>query len=274
VAIGPAGDRHRSALSHDLLPAATSLGHALDPNGGVVKDSVRLGHAEVPYLIVRSARRRRTIEIRVDRVEGVVVAAPERTSRAALREALARRGRWILERLAEAAATAAPRFVSGEVFPVAGTPALLDVREHRGRAPRVGLVNATLGVDLPARLAAEGREAAVRVALVRWYRGVALARVQRAVERLEPVVGARATRVLVRDQRRRWGSCAADGTLRFNWRLAMLDDELVEYVVCHELTHLLHGGHGPAFWTALEGVMPGAKRLRAQLHSAGRALPL
>ena len=54
--------------------------------------------------------------------------------------------------------------------------------------------------------------------------------------------------VLIRDQRWRWGSCAPDGTLRFNWRAVMLKPALIEYLVVHELAHLTHRNHSKDFW--------------------------
>ena len=81
-------------------------------------------------------------------------------------------------------------------------------------------------------------------------------------------------RVLVRDQKTRWGSCSSDGTLRFNWRLAMLDPELVESVVVHELAHLDVMNHSPAFWKVVLRAMPDAKERGKRLREAGRYLPL
>ncbi len=81
-------------------------------------------------------------------------------------------------------------------------------------------------------------------------------------------------RVLIRDQRLRWGSCAPDGTLRFNWRVVMLKPSLIEYVVVHELAHLTHPNHSPSFWGLVTEVMPDAQERRARLREEGRTLPL
>ena len=81
-------------------------------------------------------------------------------------------------------------------------------------------------------------------------------------------------RVLIRDQRRRWGSCAPDGTLRFNWRAMMLEPALVEYIVVHELAHLSIKNHGPDFWGLVVRAMPDAQQRRQRLREAGHLLPL
>jgi predicted metal-dependent hydrolase len=63
-------------------------------------------------------------------------------------------------------------------------------------------------------------------------------------------------RLELRQWRRRWGECRADGTLRFNWRLILLPPEIVDYVVVHELAHLVVPGHSPDFWRQVEHHLP------------------
>ncbi|MCY4560018.1 MAG: M48 family metallopeptidase, partial [Chloroflexi bacterium] len=76
-----------------------------------------------------------------------------------------------------------------------------------------------------------------------------------------------------RNQRRRWGSCAADGTLRFNWRVMLLEPALIDYIVVHELAHLTHMNHSPAFWELVCQTIPDARHRRKRLRETSRALP-
>ena len=80
--------------------------------------------------------------------------------------------------------------------------------------------------------------------------------------------------VLIRDQRQRWGSCAPDGTLRFNWRVVMLRPKLAEYIVVHELAHLKANSHSAEFWTLVSNLLPDAQQRRRLLREAGRMLSL
>ena len=79
---------------------------------------------------------------------------------------------------------------------------------------------------------------------------------------------------LIRDQRRRWGSCAPDGTLRFSWRGMMLEPALIDYIVVHELAHLAQQNHSSDFWTLVASALPDAQERRKRLREAGRTLPL
>ena len=119
------------------------------------------------------------------------------------------------------------------------------------------------------------RRERIRRAVVAWYRARAGDRVPACVARWQPRLGrGPAPRVLIRDQRQRWGSCAPDGTLRFNWRAVMLEPALIDYIVVHELAHLAVRSHSPEFWRIVTAVMPDAQHRRRRLREAGRSLPL
>lgn len=73
-------------------------------------------------------------------------------------------------------------------------------------------------------------------------------------------------RVSIRNQRSRWGSCSAQKNLNFNYRLVHLSPELRDYVVVHELCHLVELNHGPKFWSLVERMIPNARRLSHQIR--------
>jgi hypothetical protein len=94
--------------------------------------------------------------------------------------------------------------------------------------PRLGLDRLRLTED------AGRREALARISLIAQSEAMAL--------------GVRYTRIALRDQRSRWGSCSTTGTLSFNWRLVLAPHDVLDYVVVHEVCHLIEHNHGPDFW--------------------------
>ena len=173
---------------------------------------------------------------------------------------------------------AAPkRFVSGETLPYLGRNVRM-VFESGGRALAGGPLRPLALPVSPCRQSLEDRERceSIRRAIVGWYQDSRRRAVRRPASSAggPGSVGERGRGVLIRDQRQRWGSCAPDGTLRFNWRTMMLPPALIEYVVVHELAHLTHQNHSTDFWGLMTKAMPDAQHRRKRLREAGRTLPL
>ena len=76
------------------------------------------------------------------------------------------------------------------------------------------------------------------------------------------------------NQKSRWGSCSSKRVISLNWRILLLDYEIGEYVLYHELAHLQHMNHSFRYWNLLDEWLPGAKNIDRKLSSAGRELML
>ncbi|MBI2911853.1 MAG: M48 family metallopeptidase [Chloroflexi bacterium] len=236
---------------------------------------VAVGPTVIEFNLRRSQRRRRTIEIAVDAAKGVLVAAPARATLASIDDLVRRRASWILQRLAavETAAHGAIRqWVTGETVLYLGRDYRLRVGAAEGiAAPEVRLDGDCLEVWLPLEEGGGEAETARDVGAVveQWYRWSAGRYLSQRVDVYAPLLGVEPRQVLVRHQERRWGSCARDGTLRFNWRLVLAPLPIVDYVVVHELCHLLHLNHGPQFWEQVERLVPDYRFRRRELRLEG-----
>ena len=238
-------------------------------------DRVRCGEETIGYRIRRSARRTRTIQISVDR-DGVLLAAPLDAKDDELRELVVRRAPWIRKKL-DALADAPPplRFVSGETLPYLGRTIPLTCDSAPLSTPVVRLEAERILIAVPARLTDPERCEAVRGAVVAWYRSRAAHLLPAAVADWWGRLGSGLPpAVLVRDQRKRWGSCGSDGVIRLNWRLIMLDRELIDYVVVHELSHLRVRNHSPAFWKVVAQSIPDVAQRHRRLQEIALRLPL
>ena len=233
------------------------------------------GDSTIVYQVRRSKRRKKTIQISV--VGGEVrVAAPMRTPNRELKAIVQKRAPWILRHISDAAMETPPkRLVNGETMPYLGRELPLTVEASDVRRPKMNLDLWGFRLTVPLTLEDEERYEVIRGLLTGWYRARAAEQMQSLVEQWRPRLGAETvSRVLVRDQRRRWGSCAPDGTLRFNWRVIMLEPALIEYVAVHELAHLVHPNHSSSFWGLVSQMMPDAQERRSRLREEGRNLPL
>jgi len=79
------------------------------------------------------------------------------------------------------------------------------------------------------------------------------------------IMGVQPTAMRITGATTRWGSCSSKGSVNFSWRLMLCDDDVIDYVVVHELAHLREMNHSPRFWAIVAGVLPDYKRRKAKL---------
>lgn len=216
---------------------------------------------------VRWSRRRRTVGITVRRDGDLQVAAPSGTPAKKLEAMVRAKAPWVRRKLTEFAAleppTAPRRFVDGESLPYLG-------RLHQfvlidgGSAP-VGLRHGRFEMS-------RSLDGQARAAMVAWYTAKARTRIEDRVAHFGPLVGAAPAGLVVRDLgQRRWGVChCATRIVTFHWELVMQPQRIIDYVVVHELAHLLEPNHGRGFWEQVERVLPDWKERRRWLALHGR----
>ena len=98
-------------------------------------------------------------------------------------------------------------------------------------------------------------------------RNLAKEYIPRRVAELAPLVGVTPTGVKITSARKRFGSCSGKNSLCFSWRLMQYPSEAIDYVIIHELIHILHHDHSAAFWAAVAQVMPDYKQRQALLRA-------
>ncbi|MEZ3507038.1 MAG: M48 family metallopeptidase [Lachnospiraceae bacterium] len=113
-----------------------------------------------------------------------------------------------------------------------------------------------------------------RAALTQRYIAAAKEYFPKRAAYFQQFTGGTYNRITIRDQKTRWGSCSARGTLSFNWRLMLAPPSILDYVVIHELCHLTHMNHSAAFWQAVEKVCPDYRTARKWLKDHGQELVL
>lgn len=254
--------------------AAASGGN--DPDDGPLR-RVQAGDSWIEYRVRRSRRRRKTYQISV-KSGLVLVAVPYRTTNRQAEEMVLQKAAWILSKLSlEPQEPTAPSLLSGEKLPYLGGAVTLWVQGVVATptgSPELALERGTLKIAMPMGLPEEEQHDRLGKAVADWYGERAEEQVWAHIGRWWPVLGrGGAPTVRIRNQRRRWGSCSSDGVLRFNWRLAMLEPALTEYVVVHELAHLTHMNHSSDFWGLVEEHLPDVKERRRRLREAGPTLP-
>jgi predicted metal-dependent hydrolase len=226
------------------------------------------GGVDAPVTI-RVSRRARRIALRVMTAErGVELVLPRGVPKKLGLNFLAAKRDWIAARL-DALPQPVP-FAEGAVIPVLGVPHRICPARDPG-APAVAIVDGEIRVS--------GEGAAVARAVRAHLMALARAEFARRAQSCAARIGRQAARIGVRDTRSRWGSCSAGGNLSFCWRLVLAPEGVLDYVVAHEVAHLVEMNHGPRFWRLVHDLCPGSaaarawlKRHRTELLSYGAAV--
>jgi len=228
--------------------------------------SIRLEGRDIAYLLRRSDRR--TIGFSIGH-DGLKVTAPRRVSERDIERALASKSGWILAKLDAWSERPAPRtldLVDGAVLPWLGGEISLRL-DPTGVRTSVRRDDDGLVLRHDPDLSGELRVRTLTAALQRFYTRQGQALMAPRVEAYAAQLGRPVRKVIVRDQKRRWGSCAADGTIRLNWRLMGFPEELIDYVCAHEAAHLVEHNHSPAYWRVVAGLMPDWKARRDRMRA-------
>jgi hypothetical protein len=217
--------------------------------------------------IIRS--RRRTVALIVEPDGRLVVRAPLHARQADIERLVAYKADWIERKRAQfrLAPQAAPRrrFQDGERFPYLGQEYPLQIAARQ---------SSPLVFDEAFHLAHSALPQASQV-FEAWYRRRGRELFTQRAAHFAHLHGLRYTSVRLSSARTRWGSCGAKGSLNFNWRLVMAPPDVIDYVIIHELAHLVERNHSPRFWARVAAMMPDYKVQRSWLktHSASLSWP-
>ncbi len=217
------------------------------------------------YALVRS-RKRRTLCLQVSPAGELRLLVPARTSQQDIDAFLTAKSLWIERALKRARALPEmPPFADGLGLRVLDDRVTLALRLRPGpaRVQRTGSLLSAAACD----------EVQARAAVESWYREAARHHAVARIIHFAPLVGRVPRRIRIAGQKTRWGSCSPQGTVSLNFRLMLMPAALFDYVVAHELCHLIAAHHGRAFWRELARVMPDYERRRERLHEIGQHLP-
>jgi predicted metal-dependent hydrolase len=224
----------------------------------------------LPYRIRRSDRALHA-RILVD-ADGVQVVVPRRFPLRNVEPFVQEKRPWIertLRRMRESESEVPrPQIQQGGGIPYLGERLVLDMSAEAGRTrPFVCRRGEELRVVLPAG-------ADPRNALEAWYRRQARSEVAVRLDAAVARAGRSYTTLQIRGQRTRWASCSTSGAMSFNWRLLLAPEEILDYVVEHEVAHLDVQDHSERFWRLLASRCPAWQEHEAWLRRHGHALRL
>lgn len=234
--------------------------------------SVCLAGKAVHYTL-KTSQRAKNLRLYIDLENGLMVTVPEKYDPGSLDQVLIEKQGWILNKLAYFAELqadlAAAGIKPGKNILYRGREYQVEVQAKKTAACNVEIEEGKMVVMLD-----EGSGKDSAVVLERWLKSMARLLINQRIRVVNNVLNLHFNRVAIRGQKTRWGSCSRLGNLNFNWRLVMAPLPVMDYVVVHELLHLVEPNHSKKFWDLVENVCPDYKDSRDWLKKNGHRLKI
>ena len=235
------------------------------------RSEIQFGLMRIPFQIRRSDRRG-TVALTLD-AGRLVVTAPATTTIDRLNAVVRRKATWVIQHIDKRTQLesypAEREFVTGETVLYLGRQYRLKVTEGDAQ-PRIR--SGWYEVPIPQGLQGPEQQNEVRRRLQGSLKQRADLYLPERLAELCRQLRVDRPSLIVREQRKRWGSCDSEGTLRINWRIVQAPVPLMEYVLVHELAHRTHRAHDRAFWSAVEFWMSDYEGRRRRLRLIGASL--
>ena len=213
---------------------------------------------------VRRSLRRKTVELTVDRGGELILSAPPDVDEELMADFVREKRFWLYTKIAEKEARQQPvggkEFVSGEGFPYLGRSFRLLLVDEQDNALKLEGGR----FKLVREEVSEGREH-----FIRWYMERGKPWLNRRVKGWASRMGVEPKGVEVRDLGFRWGSCGKARNVNFHWATMLLPASVVDYVIVHELAHLIEPNHTPEFWQRVGRALPEYEQRKAWLAEHG-----
>ncbi len=229
---------------------------------------LQIGETSISYSIRYSKRSKR--QRIIVSPKGVEVVAPINTPEELINKFIDSKQRWLLKTVTETLLKYPPklpqRYINGAEIMYRGSYFLLNIESADVEKVIINYENC-FNIQIPPHLNEEETEATIKQALIDWKREQVYFDIQQFAQIYADKLKVQPKSIKLSQQKRAWGTCSSKGSIRINWRLADAPLSVLEYVVAHELTHLLHHNHSKEFWQALENIMPDYQQRKADLKS-------
>lgn len=223
----------------------------------------------ISYPIIRS--KRRTLAVSVSRKGEVTVRVPLRISEHEIHNFIEKHRDWAEKKVAEAKKAQPPEYTyqAGDTFNYLGKAYLLTIEPN----PSISLPRGTQIWLFDSQIfSKESDPAKIQKLITKWYKAQAKQYLIDRVDYWAETMGLKYHQLALSGANSRWGSCTKQGNIRLNWKLLMAPVEIIDYVIVHELSHLVHFNHSKRFWDFVVRYYPDHKQARKWLGDHGHQL--
>lgn len=230
--------------------------------------TITVNNLVVPISFRRSRRAKR-LRMQIDSNGKFELIAPLLTPKSQVNRFVVQHMRWIEKQMGKLEEQKKKRpefkYKNGDTFYYFGDPITLVVEPSVRKRPVVKIKGEQLFITLYRDVNRNDGIETIKKAITQFYKKKAEEVIHDRLQFFNEQYGFKYHRVMLRNQKSRWGSCSARGNLNFNWRLIMAPIEVIDYVVVHELCHLKEMNHSKRFWYLVEKAVPNYKEVKKWL---------
>ena len=228
------------------------------------------------YQLRLSNRKTAAIEIK----HGVVtVAAPKHASKEQLHQWVAAKSNWILKKIeqhrTQALTTPKRQYTEDEIWSFMGHDYSLKIIYNKRAKPFI--LDNDIFVCLnfaEKKYSTDQQQQKIKLHLTNWYKDSARDYMVHKTQQLASKLGKRISNVQFRRTKTKWGHCTSRGIIQYNWLIMMAPEPIIDYLIAHEVSHLVHPNHSPKFWQLVVQLNPDFKKHKQWLLQHGHSMDI
>ena len=222
-------------------------------------------------VIIRRSKRTKSASIRVKEAS-TTITVPKWASRSDINALITKKSHWIKKQLSEqkeALRLSKRDYIQGESFFYRGKPLTLTIQHSDQES--VTIDNGQLTLFIPrGESSAKSRQQLIQ----KQFQTLAQQHLKERTLHYAEAIGVTYSKIRVKTYKSRWGSCSSLGLISYNWKIIIAPDSVIDYIVIHELCHLIEHNHSARFWALVEQFQPHYKQQKEWLRKNGLRLTL
>ncbi|MFL0248368.1 M48 family metallopeptidase [Candidatus Clostridium stratigraminis] len=231
---------------------------------------ITIENKEVNIIVIR--KNRKTISIKISSPTEIIINAPLFINDEKIREVINNKEAWIAEKIKLIEAEMKTDFREGILF--LGRSYRVIIHNVKHNSLRLIFDKSNFNVYVPEKLTEEDKFLNIRELFIKWYVEKAREIFKERINFYSNILKVSPNRIAIKDQKSRWGSCSSKGNINLNYRLIMAPMEVMDYVIVHELCHLIHLNHSKEFWSLVKEVFPNYLKCKEWLKLKGNSLKI
>jgi predicted metal-dependent hydrolase len=216
-------------------------------------------------------KKRKTISIKITNEGEVIVSTPLYVSNEKIKQIIENKKNWIASKLKLVKSEEETINENKDCISFLGIECKINIYEGCNASTRLMFENNEFHIYVSERLK-DNKNESINEILKKWYRLQARNILEKRTTIYAEKLKVYPNKIFIKDQKTRWGSCSSKGNINYNYRIIMTPLEVIDYLVVHELCHMVHLNHSKEFWNLVGSIIPNYKDIAAWLKANGHKL--